>query len=273
MLTTWLASDELNGSPYRFSVTYAREAYRPDDQVIQYLAREIVLAHGVPGMIRAEYEMLIADAEDVNLTILKEYVEEEVLPSKGRTGVRIGNFGEMLAARFLVEFEEFWLPIYKLRYREKIDWAPRLTDLCVIKVDNLSKPLVCYGEVKTNSTRCKPQLAVDAHDQLAKDDALENPEILHFICVWLYEKGLHEEAEFLSAIRLQRIEYEKRHDVFLVHTCASWHQRVLDNLDAHELDGRLVDLSVKVILVEELREVIDKAYAGAWEGAKETVRG
>ncbi|MDY7079085.1 MAG: hypothetical protein SXV54_19395 [Chloroflexota bacterium] len=249
------------------------ELIDPDDEVLDHLARELVFAHGSPRMIRAELEMLLEDAGEVELDIQREYIEREVLPDEERVSTRIGNFGEVLAASVLIAFEGFWLPIYKLRFREKRNWAVRLTDLCLIKVDNLPRPMVCYGEAKTKSTGCNLQLAVKGHESLAKDDALANPEILHFICTWLYETGMYDEARFISQIRLGKLAYDKRHDLFMVHNKESWREEILDNLEDCQLDERLVDFSVKVVLITDLRQVIDKAYARAWLTAGEILDG
>lgn len=273
MLNKWLTRDESSASNYKFAVTYVRELCKPDHDILHHLARELLLAHGSPRMIRDEYVILLKDAEEVGLDILKDYVEREVLPARDRIETRIGNFGEILAARFLVEFEHFWFPIYKLRFREKKDWAIRLTDVCVVRVDDVPRPLVCYGEVKTKSAGCNLELATEGHDSLAKDDALTDPEILRFICTLLYETGRQEEGQFLSGIRLGALQYDRRHDLFLVHHLLGWNEEVLDRLEARELDERLVDFSVRVFLVAELRAVIDAAYALAWEGAREIVSG
>ena len=272
MLCKWLTCQERNLSNYKFAVLDIAESSTPDDEVLDWLAHELVLAHGSPRMIKAEYEILLEDAEKVGLDILKKYIEEEVLPARDRIPTRVGNFGEVLAAKCLMEFDGFWLPIYKLRFREK-DWAMRLTDLCLIKVDGLARPFVCYGEVKTKSAGCNLQLAVEGHASLAKDDALANPEILHFICIWLYETGQHEEGDFLSRIRLGKLQYDKRHDLFLVHNRDNWSEEILDNLEVCDLDERLANFSVKVVLIAELRRVIDSAYARAWIGAEEIVNG
>lgn len=273
MLCKWLTCKEPNLSNYKFVLSDIAELSNPGEEVLDYLARELVLAHGSPQMIKAEYEILLEDAQEAGLDILKKYIEEEVLPARDRISTRIGNFGEVLAARYLMEFEGFWLPIYKLRFREKRNWAMRLTDLCLIKVQDLRRPFVCYGEVKTKSTGCNPQLAVEGHMSLAKDDALANPEILHFICTWLYETGQQEKGDFLSRIRLGKLQYDMRHDLFLVHNRDSWSDEILDNLEACDLDERLVDFSVKVVLIAELRRVIDSAYTRAWIGAEELVNG
>jgi hypothetical protein len=217
MLRRWLTCQERNPSGRKCAVIDVTELIGPDDEILDHLARELVVAHGSPRMIKAELEMLLEDAEEVKLDILREYIEKEVLPDEERVATRVGNFGEVLAAGVLIAFEGFWLPIYKLRFREKRNWPVRLTDLCLIKVDDVSRPMVCYGEAKTKSTGCNLQLAVEGHESLAKDDALANPEILRFICTWLYETGMCDEAEFISQIRLGKLDYDKRHDLFLVH--------------------------------------------------------
>jgi hypothetical protein len=269
MLRRWLTCQERNPSDHKYVIIDVAELIEPDDEVLDHLARELVLAHGSPQMIKTELEMLLEDAGEVKLDILREYIEKEVLPDEERVATRVGNFGEVLAADVLIAFEAFWLPIFKLRFREKRNWAVRLTDLCLIKVDDLPRPMVCYGEAKTKSTGCNLQLAVEGHESLAKDDALANPEILRFICMWLYETEMYDEAEFISQIRLGKLDYNKRHDLFLVHNEECWREEILDNLEDCQLDERLVDFSVKVVLVAELRQVIDEVYARAWLAAGE----
>lgn len=273
MLSAWLFYQQREGSGYRFAVVDVTEKDRPDEEVLNYLAHELVLAHGNPERIRAESSIFLEDLGEVGLEGMQEYIENTFLPDKDRVSVRVGNFGEVLAACMLITFEGFWLPLYKLRFREKKDWSMRLTDLCLIRMDRAPRPLVCYGEVKTKSTGCDRRLGVKGHESLAKDDALSNPEILHFICTWLYEKGMYEEAMFFSRIRLGKIDYDRRHDLFLVHTDQTWDPEILDNLDECELDSRLVDFSVKVVLIADLRQVIDETYERVGTAGAEIVDG
>ncbi len=88
-----------------------------------------------PQLIKDQYNLLLKDAEDNSLKVLKKYLEDHILPDKSILhGIaRIGNFGEVLASTIMIEFENFWFPIYKLRFGEKKDWAMRLTDLCLIE--------------------------------------------------------------------------------------------------------------------------------------------
>lgn len=277
MLTNWLTLNRRTPSSFRFGVIDITETTRPDvsdpnDEIINYLANRLLLAHGDPEMIKGECQILLKDAETLDLDVIKKYVEEEVLPTRDR-GLKlstwIGNFGEILAAQFLIETEGFWFPIYKLRFREKRTWAMQLTDLCLIKVDGLSRPLVCYGEVKTRSSKkCDRKVGIEGHDSLVKDDALQKPEILRFVCNLLYSMGKYEEAELLSRLRLERLEYDRKHSLFLVHEQTTWDEEILGNLQAHALDPQLVSFSVNVVLIQQLRQIIDESYARAWQGVE-----
>ncbi|TET51010.1 MAG: hypothetical protein E3J64_07565 [Anaerolineales bacterium] len=264
MLRSWLARQVRAPSEHKYAVIDVTELKAPDDATLDHLARELLLAYQNPVMTSSELEILLEDAQELQLDVIRDYIENEILPAPGRGTCRsiiVGNFGEVLAAGILIQFEGFTLPIFKLRLREKRDWAARLTDLCLIKEDGLPRPLVCFGEAKTKSTGKNLQLAIEGHASFARDDALANPEILRFIALWLHEADQGDRAESISRMRLGKTDYDKRHDLFLVHNEDSWNEEVLDRLDDHGLDDRLVDFSVKVILIAGLAGVIDEAYA------------
>ncbi|GHO65547.1 hypothetical protein KSC_044390 [Ktedonobacter sp. SOSP1-52] len=263
MLNKWLQQQIKMLSAYKFPVVDITEIVLPDDEVINYLTLALLLAHGNPYLIRDQYNLLLKDAEDNSLDILKNYLEQHIFPHSKRISTRVGNFGEVLASTFLIEFENFWFPIYKLRYREKKDWAMRLTDLCLIKRLKDVSPLVCYGEVKTISGNCDKDIAIKGHDSLVlgeAKDALSDPEILHFISTILYETFRFEEAAFISEILLGKIKYDKRHDLFIIHSKEKWTDEILERLEGHPLDQRLVDFSTKVVLISQLRNLIDTIY-------------
>ena len=279
MITKWLNSRTKNPNLYKYGVEYITECLIPDisdpnDDIISDLANHLLVAHETPEMIRHECKMLLEDSEELDLDIIKKYVES-ILPEvgEGRSGnfkliTRIGNFGEILAAQYLIESDEFWFPIYKLRFREKRSLAMKLTDLCLIKINGLEKPLIYYGEVKTKSSTCNKNLGIEGHESLRKDDALQNPEILKFVCNLLYSMNKLDEAKFFSKLRLGMIDYDRKHILFLVHENSSWSDEILDNLNAHELDSNLVDFSVSVIQIQKLRQIIDESYSRAWQGVE-----
>jgi hypothetical protein len=111
-------------------------------------------------------------------------------------------------------------------------------------------------------------LAIEGHDSLVKDDALENIEVLRFMCARLYDMCLFDEADFISDIRLELVDYEKRYDLFIVHEASRWSDQVLERLHNKGLDPRLVNFSVKVLLVKDLQRMIDSLYRSAWKGAE-----
>lgn len=290
-LAEWLQSTGRDPKDHIFDVFDVDEQYDFDGDVIAFLADLIVCAHGNPRMIVDDCRKLIEDAKQVKLYIVEKYVSEqlladfpaaekliiqkylenEILPQgddKTALITKIGNFGEIVAAQYLLEFEEYWLPIYKLQYREKKDWASKLTDLCVIKIRPGEKPLVCYSEVKTHSSKLNKHLGIEGHDSLIRDDALTNPEILRFISKRLYDAGKYDEANFISDMKLGRIEYDKKHELHLIHESSEWDEEILSQLDNHGLDAGLVDFCVRVIVIQNLRALIDAVYANSWAAAK-----
>jgi hypothetical protein len=289
LLNIWLSNSKREPCSYKFGVRDITECSSPNlsdpkDTILNHLSYHLLIGHGDPEMIKRECILLLKDLEDLELgklkscveIIIKNYVNNQILPSN-KPGLKlstwIGNFGEVLASQILIDSEEFWFPIYKLRYREKTSWAMKLTDLCLIKTNGLLKPLICYGEVKTKSSTYDPQLGIKGHDSLGKDDAIQDPEILKFFCTILYHAQKYQEAEFFSELRLQRIDYDKEYRLFLIHEKSTWKEDVLSNLNSYEISSSLINFSVTVILVEQLRQVIDESYSRAWKSVEGWING
>jgi hypothetical protein len=293
MLTKWLALQSRAAPTYKFPVIEGAELMSPDEQILGDLARELVLAHGVPNMIKAECSRLLHDAAEAKLyilqnwvdkqiladfdtaeqVILEKYLDQYILPGKDKMSTRSGNFGEVIAAQIFIECDGFRFPIFKLRVREKKDWSPRLTDLCLVKTEDHSRPLILYGEVKTRSSGCNKNLAIEGHDSLCKDDALADPEILRLIRVWLYETERIEEADFFTRISIGELKYDTRHALVIVHALAEWTEEILEALNATDLDPRLIDFTVTLLLIDDLRTIMDECYSRTWLSVKETVHG
>lgn len=256
MLGNWFNVDKRDPCSYKFVVEDITEINQPnlvdpDDPILDSFANFLLTAHADPDMIREECNILLEELNSLDLNIIKSYIEQKILPAQ-ETGVkglaRIGNFGEILSSHLLMSFQGFSLPIYKLRYREKQSWAMKLTDLCLINRDeSLTKPLVCYGEVKTKSARYDANLGIAGHESLVKDDALEDPEILKFFCTILYNNNKYDEATFFSRLRLGKIGYDKQYHLFIVHEKTTWKDEILDRLNTHPLDSRLTNFCVSVV--------------------------
>ncbi len=52
----------------------------------------------------------------------------------------------------------------------------------------------------------------------------------------LYDTHRLDEAQFISGIEFGTIEYDKRHDLFIVHSKEEWTDEILDRLEGHPLD-------------------------------------
>jgi hypothetical protein len=273
MLDQWLSVSNNTNGKYQFPVLDITEKIEPTEEIICYLARELVLAHANPQKIKYECRSLINATEEIKLNCLKQYVENEVLPNVQPLATRVGNWGEILVTTFLMLSEDFWFPIYKLRYREKRNWAMRLTDILLIKKFSTGNPLICFGEVKTRSSNsCDKDLAIKGHESLSKDDALGNsPEILNFICQMLYENNRFDEANFLSDIRTGLVEYNKRYDLFLVHEKSVWDVEVIERLNNQGLDNRLTNFSLSILQIQNLRNLIDSSYSVAWKSIEKII--
>jgi hypothetical protein len=273
MLKNWLLPTTRTPSPYKFSVIDFYEQEKNDDETALALGNYLLLSHGNPKMIEAEITLLAEDLGVLNLDVIKAYLEKEILPKKEKVVTRIGNFGEILSANLLTEFDDFQLPIYKLRLREKLDWSIRLTDICLVKSYETDAPMICYGEVKTRSDKVDLDVAIVGHNSLATDDALENSEILNFVCRWLYESEKFEEALFYSKIRLGKLAYNKKYELFIVHNQATWNEEILTRLNNLKIDDRLTDFTVKIIYINDLRTLIDLAYEKCVNAAEELANG
>jgi hypothetical protein len=276
MLARWLTSKHINPCPYKkFGLTDLSEHLvvdpdDPDDAIVSYIGDLLINSHGDPQMIADDIAMLLEDAEMLELNIVEDYIKNRVLPKKAANPTRIGNFGEILATQCLIDFTDFEFPIYKLRYREKRNWAMRLTDLFLVKKQNNGRILICYGEVKTRSgvsyTSSVKKVAVEAHDSLKKDVAVANPEILDFVRKILYAQGKLEEARIFGRIQNNRIKYDITHILFLVHDNSIWKDEILSELEQHNIDNRLKNLNVNVLRINKLSRLIDQTYENAWRG-------
>src|SRR6266566_769299 len=104
MLNNWLTQQTRQTSVYKFPVTDVTELVAPSEEMMDYLALALILAYINPEQIQDQYNLFLQDAEDNSLQILKKYLEDHVFPGEKRISVRVGNFGEVLASAFLIDF-------------------------------------------------------------------------------------------------------------------------------------------------------------------------
>ncbi len=69
MLNKWLMQQVRQPSIYKFPVLDVTELIAPNEEMLDYLALALLLAHGNPQQIRDHYQLLLEDAEDNALHI------------------------------------------------------------------------------------------------------------------------------------------------------------------------------------------------------------
>ena len=250
MLTSWLETAVRTDTTLPFQVLDVRELPVERSLLVQTLAKELLVAHKDPAHLQRV-------AARAGLPRVRQYLASEVFPT--RRNVRIGDFGEVLGAAILRERDGLYLPIFKLRYREKRDWPMRLTDLLALQRDHAHGfTAIRFGEVKTR-TAADVQAACKGHESLASELATERPEIIAFVINRLFDQGRLEEADALEELLASGGSgIPRHHDVILLFERAAWNEEGLRRLAALPL--RLPNLRVQVILIDRLSPLVDECY-------------
>ena len=144
----------------------------------------------------------------------------------------------------------------------------RMTDVFVVNTNDYKDPIVSYGEVKTNTSGYQGNIGIEGHNSIKRDNALENPDILCFIINILGDQGKENEASFFIDIQLNKVHYKTKHKLFLIHDTKFWKDKILEKLNASELDSALQDFTVYPVLIDNLRTLIDDSFKNSWRAAE-----
>ncbi len=272
VLADWLKSQQRDTNPFKFRVVDISEEISPTSETINLLSEEYMVANISPKVLKMALGKLKDDCGELNLQEFQKYIKDN-LTDEGETSTLVGSFGEIISTIYLVQFEKYWLPVYKLRYREKKNWAMRMTDVFVVNTNDNKKPIVSYGEVKTNTSGYQGSIGIKGHNSIKRDNALENPDILRFIINTLSDQGKEIEASFFMDIQLNKVHYEIKHKLFLIHDTRFWKEKILENLNAIELDSALQDFTVYPVLIDDLRALIDDSFKNSWRAAEVIANG
>jgi len=108
------------------------------------------------------------------------------LPKEDRT--RKGNFGEVISSEHLIQRYGYYMPIFKLRYRDRHNMPMRGEDIVAFVLTpqrEISK--ICIGESKTMK-KFSSNTVLQAHDRL-KNSYHPCPETLSMLANIAYEIG------------------------------------------------------------------------------------
>lgn len=258
MISDWLNQSELEVDIEEDAIT-VEENSRPDN-LIHFLGGEYLKSNVNPERIKRKIERLRRSARELDSDTLREkielFIKKAVLPDSDRKSTRSGLFGEFLSEAVLVELDNFERLVYKLRHRESSNWAPKLVDICVFKRGDPST--VCMVEVKTNSSGKDNSILCRGVESLEK--ALANKyEALDSIISELEKQHRYDDANFIDRL-LQYDEYDQYNEVCAVVDSNYWDFDAFDNLSQDERRKSLNKLSIRVVVIDSLRKMIDDVH-------------
>jgi hypothetical protein len=137
------------------------------------------------------------------------------LPKDDRT--RKGNFGEVIASEHLIQRYGYYMPIFKLRYRDSHNMPMRGEDIVAFVLTpqgEISK--ICIGESKTRK-KFSSSTVLQAHDRL-KNSYHPCPETLSMLANIAYEIGnikLGSEIDRVSRLLAEK-DFPTENWVFLI---------------------------------------------------------
>lgn len=170
--------------------------------------------------------------------------------------VRRGDFGEAIAAQYLQEVEQYYIPITKLRFKMSANQTLPGTDCIAIKVNEGQLEEVCYVESKLRTT-LDLSVAISGATQLKKDAETAIPEILTFIARRVIEtKGPH--GALIEQYIFSRDNDIDTFKLMVFHNSECWDERILQNLQ--EANIGLNPLEVYVARIGNIVNLSDTAF-------------
>lgn len=250
MLTAWLTCQQRNPCPYtQFAVLDVNERGPISSQVMDHIKNLLISARLDPDLLKVAAQrwgwrgvaQLLTSAQPTAMT------------------ARRGEFGEVLSAALLTEFEGYQIPVQKFRFTITPDQSLPGTDLLALKVnDNAAIIEVCFLESKLR-TGSDTGTAVRAYNQLRQDYEQQFPDMLVFVLARLHERRDPLLDAFLDYLRDRADTSDKeRLRVGLTWERGSWTETVLQNLEDNGVERQ--DLVVHVVYIGGLAHLIDQLF-------------
>jgi hypothetical protein len=245
-LHAWLDAKLRSQSVLRFLVTDLSERCEVNAEIVHYLGLLVRKAKSDSELLRRMTDVLgWPDAA------------ARVRPSK-RSGVRRGDFGEALVCELLEVFDNYAVPIRKLRYQTDPEQTLHGTDIVGFGVgEDGGIQELHFLECKLSTVRALAR-GVEAHDQLAQDRAQGYADTLLFIGerLWETDRALFEKFEFYLAGRDR--EERGTYGIALVWDRDVWDDDTLIRIN--EVEDLLDPLYVRVLQTNKLRELVEAVY-------------
>lgn len=165
----------------RFNKFRLKEKENSRDLIKNSLSEAVLLHHMEPDEIQICLDLL--EYNELTKEIAKRLPSRTIERKDDKTQrntVRIGNFGEIVAAEHLCQCYGYSIPIFKLRYAVSNEIAMPGEDIVLFTIsDDEQIESILFGEVKTLK-KYNGNKVVEAHDRLNKIYEID-PVTLYFI--------------------------------------------------------------------------------------------
>lgn len=249
----WLEYISISEPDEDFKKLKLKEKDDSRDSIKRALSDAIIDHH----MIADEIEYYV---EELGYTSLaKRLPPKYITTKKGKiklNTVRIGSFGEVVAAEHLCQCYGCLMPIYKLRYGINKKIALPGEDIIVFKMDPDGKiKTICLGEVKTSKAFASDNVT-KAHEQLNK--SYVEPVAFEFISQRLFENNEADLAKQIIQIvgKLGLKNFPTENWIFII----TGNDPGAPFKPVHELPLIVNDLNVVSLYLSDIHDFIDEIF-------------
>lgn len=261
MIRNWLSYEEMPDD-FIFKLVFINQNGEPNDDIISYLKEKIITAY-------RNVEFYKFHLEGCSDGQIKQYIKEKVIPSDVNNivkNVRQGDWGEIVSALIVEKFQKLKVPICKLKWKFNKDRSVFATDMIAHNIEDKIKDIYYY-EIKTrlhpkNKEKSeegkREYITIIAHNSLVKDENSPNETIADFLERYHFENNNFAEARRYKDIVLNPHNYNRKFELFFIIEKSEYVEEILKDLN--ELPPTLAPLRVTLILIDNLKSVIDQSW-------------
>lgn len=262
MIRQYFSEKERDTTNYNFCFIRITEDKEKDNQLIEYLQKNILKAY-------RDVEFYKYKKRNLDRSGLSKYIKEKVIPNSDKglgVAVQHGDFGEVFAS-LIIEFMEQRIPFQKLRWKINKNKSVFGTD--IVSFDSIDNPSeITYCEVKTRkNVFCKEKgkkgklIAVVACDALGYDKKNNNEAILDFMSrIWFNNKDYERSNIFFDLVDGVR-PITSKYEIFLITDSLIRVEKLGESLRAlNELEQEIKPLSVFFVFVDNLSDLMKDTW-------------
>lgn len=257
MLKLWIEENKIEKPDYPDMMEFYefQEIIKITDEIKKDISKRVLFSLKKPGYLKFKFNNLTSYE-------IKKYLINSVLPDKyDQFSPRKSTWGEIVSAEILKGFRKHLVPVYKLRYKEKKDWAMRgEADVLTYYFDEGSL-IIAFTEVKTkasNEAVSKYRNEMQKAESGLSNNNVDEPEILEYICQRLYDEEKFDLLQIFDDAFNNPESYKKEFHIFMIMEKSRWGEPIIDFFK--EKSTELPNLTINIVLINSLNELIDETY-------------